>query len=212
METTQTNYHDFLNAYYNDLYSSGADNNRNQHCTNAIIEHLDATRENYPELKCLDIGFGRGALLKYFNGRGWNAVGVEIAIAPSHTELVGLPRVELSYCNFLTFETRDVFDLVVDNGTFHHQHPRDRSSYLSNITELMSEEAEFLITAYKVSNNVVPSTEILQDGRFKLSLDDDLLSLIMKEHCASLKIVQSVPIVRKGRLQNCVLFVLKKQR
>ena len=73
MTMKASDYRIFLDGYYADLYADGSDNNRNYHCTHAIINYLDRMDSGGQSWECLDIGFGRGTLLQYFVERSWTA-------------------------------------------------------------------------------------------------------------------------------------------
>ena len=140
----------------------------------------------------------------------WTATGVEIAQSSYQTQFIEVAGIETSFCGYQEFETSKSFDLVVDNGTFHHQHPDERASYLGKIADQMTANGKFLLTTYFTHKHDADCTEVLEDGRFRFSLNTKSLSDMFVKHCPRLFVEQETRIVRTERDQDCVLFVIRK--
>ena len=207
---SEREYRDFLDQYYASLYADGSDNNRNHHCTTAIIEYLEQAPGPSSPLTCMDIGFGRGSLLKYFVSRGWRATGVEIARTEYQTCLEGLPGLDLFFGGYLDFATDDTFDLVVDNGTFHHQHPDDQTAYLRRVADQLAVGGRFLLSTYHAGDTKAEITDVIEDGRFRTCFNTAMLNALFKKKSPRLQVQRYIPILREGRDLDCALFVVSQ--
>jgi SAM-dependent methyltransferase len=120
----------------------------------ANLEFLDATGLLGPDLRVLEIGSGRGALLQALRGRGLNVVGVEISadrIAESVARFGPLP---IRQIHGATLPFPDAaFDLVVSFDVF--EHIPDSDAHLAEVHRVLKPGGWYLLqTPNKWSNTV----------------------------------------------------------
>ncbi|MET3709956.1 cyclopropane fatty-acyl-phospholipid synthase-like methyltransferase [Sphingomonas trueperi] len=102
--------------------------------------------------RALDIGCGNGDDARYLTRQCASVVGIDLH---EHSDWVALreTRVDLTFrcCDLLTYarEDREGFDLVLDNGSFHHQHPRQYDAYLAAIVALLRPGGHLALSTFK---------------------------------------------------------------
>lgn len=86
----------------------------------------------------LDIGCGNGRHSKYFDNL--NYTGIDLVYNDNWNILKNNTKINFIETPFLEFNDKDnhKYDLILDNGCFHHQIPLDFSSYLKKVRNLMN--------------------------------------------------------------------------
>ena len=112
----------------------------------AIAELGTAQRD----ARVLDIGCGIGRDVEFFARAGAQAVGIDIV---SHASWEAIARdcagARFEAVDFLHFDATELFDVVVDNGCFHHQHPEHRRQYLERVVELLAPQGWFVLSTFE---------------------------------------------------------------
>ena len=64
--------------------------------------------------------------------------------------------------DFLSFDSPELYDLILDNGCFHHQHPHQYTKYLNKVRSLMHGRSGFVLSTYR---NHQISEQVDSNGR-----------------------------------------------
>lgn len=100
--------------------------------------------------RMLDIGCGTGQAVEHMATLFGSIVGIDIC---RHTDWdLALKRhsnITFLCTNFLSYTSANDYDLILDSGCFHHQHPEHYTTYLNRVAELMHEESIYVLTTYK---------------------------------------------------------------
>lgn len=175
-----------LRSYYIQLYSD------NPVCSRGYL-NLQAIKAFYPELtknrpvaSMLDIGCAQGELTGFFANMGIAATGVDIVANPLWEGQREIFDGNVSYIcgDFMEVELDGCFDLVVDSGCFHHQHPDVQSEYLRKIRRLMtSTHGQFLLTLFEAQSNLEDfGVRVLRDGRYAHKVTEESVTGILHDH------------------------------
>jgi len=97
--------------------------------------------------RVLDIGFGRGEMLKYLYDAGWNSMGVdcsESAVKKAKAEIgerkISLLKKEVSEMNF----PEDFFDLVLFLNVWEHLNESEINLVLSTVSKILKKDGFFI--------------------------------------------------------------------
>ena len=100
--------------------------------------------------RALDIGCGAGADVEYFSQIYGHVVGVDFY---PHDDWTTISRrqsnIQFVCCGFLEYSCESSFDLVFDNGCFHHQHPEHYKIYLDKVGSIMNVNCCFVLSTFK---------------------------------------------------------------
>jgi 2-polyprenyl-3-methyl-5-hydroxy-6-metoxy-1,4-benzoquinol methylase len=126
-------------------------------------------------MRVLEIGCSIGVESSFLAKHGMNVTGVDfvsgtIEIAKEYAELVGA-NVEYICADFLELKTdglEGTFDLIFDQGCFHHFPINDRDKYAKKVSTLLKKEGLFFLRSF--SNRMIPSPT--NDGPWRVSSDD----------------------------------------
>lgn len=126
-------------------------------------------------MRVLEIGCSIGIESSFLAKHGMKVVGIDfvpgtIEIAKKYAELAGAD-VEYICADFLDMkidELEGTFDLVFDQGCFHHFPVNDRDKYAKKVSKLLKREGLFFLRSF--SNRMIPSPT--NDGPWRISSDD----------------------------------------
>jgi len=126
-------------------------------------------------MRVLEIGCSVGIEASFLAKHGMNVTGIDfvpgtIEIAKEYAKLVGAD-VEYICSDFLEFESdklEGTFDLIFDQGCFHHFPIADREKYAKKVASLLKREGIFFLRSF--SNRMIPSPT--NDGPWRISSDD----------------------------------------
>jgi SAM-dependent methyltransferase len=83
------------------------------------------------------------------------------------------------------------FDLILDNGCFHHQHPGHRATHLGRIMTLLQPGGHFVLSTFKRAE---PGEHVDADGRIHTFFGDEELAGVLR--AADFEIVRQLDIHR----------------
>jgi 2-polyprenyl-3-methyl-5-hydroxy-6-metoxy-1,4-benzoquinol methylase len=180
----------FLRSYYDDLYTKNPRNLRNKKSTDAISERLEQIIVDLKPKSALDIGCGQGDLIVFLGKNGITSHGIDLAANPLWDSIPSDVRDHVSFCagNFLDASICGQYDVIVDSGCFHHQHPDVRIAYLTKIAELLRPETGvFLLSIFDEAADLkaVPvrndtGTQFMTDGRLALMASASVITDILR--------------------------------
>ncbi|WP_353856397.1 methyltransferase domain-containing protein [Bacillus sp. Bos-x628] len=157
----------------------------------------------------LDIGCGNGRALEHLNGLS-KYVGIDLY---QHEEWEVLKKKETVPVQFfhedfmswsLNQEGQTLFDLILDHGCFHHQHPDDHERYLKQVFALLREGGVFSLVVW---GEEWKTGLIGEDGRFHFSFSDSQLG---EKICKSgLELVSITPLKAKAGLSQHHVIAVK---
>lgn len=100
--------------------------------------------------RVLDIGCGCGADVEYLAQVFSHAAGIDIHRHDDWVAIEGRrPNAKFHAAAFLDYAVDIPFDLVLDNGCLHHQHPDEYDHYLKHIAGLLSSNGYFALSTFK---------------------------------------------------------------
>jgi SAM-dependent methyltransferase len=137
----------------------------------------------------LDIGCGNGRHLPYLKDGLAEYTGLDLIGQPEWSNgRANYPfPVQFVELDFLSWSQPDdqMIELILDNGTFHHQHPDDQQNYLRKVRTLLGPEGMFSMVVW-----AEPFTDgdIDTFGRYHAHFDEvDLKGLL---NAAGLRVIQ----------------------
>ncbi len=143
----------------------------------------------------LDIGCGSGQDVAYFAGIYSQVVGIDIYQHENWEDIEQAQlNVEFHCCDLLGFATPRKFDVVMDNGCFHHQHPAQYQEYLQKIKSLMAANGAFVLSTFK---NPAKTAVIDANGRLHHYFSDAQLHEIL--HAQGFVLTQEFDIYRPAK-------------
>lgn len=126
-------------------------------------------------MKVLDVGCSIGIETMYLSKQGLDATGIDfvhetINIAKQLTNLTG-SKAKFICGDFLETDfskDKGLYDLIIDQGCFHHFPVAERTKYAQKINYLLKENGLFFLRSF--SDQMLPSPT--NDGPIRLSADD----------------------------------------
>ena len=146
--------------------------------------------------RALDVGCGTGCDAAYLAARFGTVVGIDMVPHPSWDRMVQehRPRLTFGATDLLSYESADRYDLVLDNGCFHHQHEHDHIPYLRRAASLLGAGGWFVLSTFK---NAAVAEYVDGNGRIHSYFTDD--ELHEKLDAAGVAVVRERDIPRPGR-------------
>lgn len=179
--------------------------------TDAAVMSLKAwrSREKNALASVLDIGCGNGRALEHLSGLS-AYVGIDLY---EHEEWEGLQKretvpvyfVHQDFMSWSMDQGRGMqFDLILDHGCFHHQHPDDHERYLKQVSSLLHEGGVFSLVVW---GEQWKTGLIGEDGRFHFSFSDSQLG---EKICTSgLELVSISPLQAKAGISQHHVIAVK---
>lgn len=166
--------------------------------------------------KILEVGCGLGTEAVFMQRHGHQVIALDldasvIEKAKSYAKLLDSP-VDFRKEDFLLVSERpefqEAFDIVMDQGCFHHMLPQDRATYASTLKACLKPGGKYLMRGF--SNLMPPSSS--GNGPFRLS-SDDILSTFSKDfYLDEMYIFDNVPVVGKENVPQKFWFVGLRKR
>lgn len=189
-------YLDTLRAAYAHQYAEGSDEwtaDPAMRCFPALVQ---GRLKLPPHTKVLDIGCGAGHDVEYLAQVFDSVTGIDLLGHPNWNiiEQANGSRATLLPTDLLSYVGSHSFDLVLDNGCFHHQHVTSSGTYLQRVGELMSAGGHFVISTFK---NPTKETFIDRHGRIHSYFrDEELRALLAK---AQFTVMAETDVYRAGK-------------
>jgi cyclopropane fatty-acyl-phospholipid synthase-like methyltransferase len=103
-----------------------------------------------PHTRVLDVGCGAGRDVAYFAALTDSVVGIDIYQHPAWPaiERSAGGRVRFDCTDLLAYDGPSGWDLVLDNGCFHHQHLDEAGAYLNKAAALLSRNGWFVLLTF----------------------------------------------------------------
>lgn len=195
IETSPPEYGATLNRAFRAHYEEGSDvwtHDAELRCFPALLQGaLKLGRDS----RVLDVGCGAGRDTAYFASFAGRCVGIDLVAQADWEEIAaGHPNTLFHELTLAEFTTAERFDLVLDNGCFHHQHPDERSSYLQRIARLLLPGGCFALSTFKSGLQ----REFLDaKGRLHTYFQDDELAALLE--AAGFQPFHQMDIFRKAK-------------
>lgn len=126
-------------SVYASRYATGRDSWSNEQALRSIVpgalEQGLGIPESGTEMRALDLGAGRGHDARALLNRGWSVVGVDLVEVPEWEILTAAFPGRVRFLRAAEHEVpvEPGYDLIVDNGCFHHQPVPDQPGYLTRV-------------------------------------------------------------------------------
>jgi cyclopropane fatty-acyl-phospholipid synthase-like methyltransferase len=148
--TSAADYLEILRVAFEKHYGEGSDvwtHDQEMRAFPAIIQG----RLKLPgSTRALDIGCGSGRDVAYFSNLYDRVVGVDLyphhdwgAIGEQH------PNAAFAAVDLLRHRWDERYDLVLDNGCFHHQHPDHYRDYLGRVARMIRGDGSYVLSTFK---------------------------------------------------------------
>lgn len=133
---------------YNQIYQKGIDATwSNTELPDKVVKYLDYIKknsENYSQLQILDVGCGRGRLIKRLTDNGWkNVTGIEIA-EEAINDLPSKIKSKIIVGDFLEQKFTSRFDVIVDITMTCSSEPKNGKPIFSKVFSLLNQGGYYL--------------------------------------------------------------------
>jgi|HubBroStandDraft_1064217.scaffolds.fasta_scaffold10000_4 SAM-dependent methyltransferase len=152
-------------AAYADRYATGRDTWSTEQALRTVLPTALSFLAPLPPGQALDLGTGRGHDATVLLARGWSVLGVDLIAVPEWDHLVaafpGRACFQAAAEHSLPVEPR--YDLIVDNGCFHHQPVPDQPAYLARVAGRLAPGGRLLLTVFGADD--IGEVVVSDDGR-----------------------------------------------
>ncbi len=129
--------------------------------------------------RVLDIGCGAGRDALYFAKMFQSVLGIDLCVHEAWSEISDyFANIEFLDTDFLSFYSLKLFDLILDNGCFHHQDPTVYADYLKRAAALLSTEGIMVLSTFKDQKSEM---RVDDNGRLHKYFSDDELYDLLEE-------------------------------
>jgi len=165
--SSASEYLPILEQSFEHWYASGRDAWSTEQAMRTMIAPILKAR-SASKLRILDIGTGRGADAAKLAQAGHIVTAIDLCRLPEWDaiEAKAVRRVTFIQQDFLEWKGAGPFDVVVDNGCFHHQHADNVEIYLGRIKVLLAPEGIFSLSVFH---------DAINDNDFEIILSDQRL-------------------------------------
>lgn len=140
-------------------------------------------QEGNRALHLLDIGCGTGRHLPVLHHRLASYTGIDLISNGNWSNQQDKYSFPVSFhnCHFLSWSecTDQVYDLVLDHGTFHHQHPAEQGEYLSAIHQKIADQGLLSVVVW---GEPFVDGNIDQNGRYHFYFEPEQLRQLLQAH------------------------------
>lgn len=189
----ETDYQNILKSAFSCHYQESSD----KWTEDAELRSIPSLIQGYLKLvnnnlEVLDLGCGAGKDVEYFAKLGNSVLGLDICHHDNWETIKSFfNRVDFICNDFMQVKLEPKFNLILDSGCFHHQHPNHYVKYLNKIYSLLSIDGDFVISTFKSNDN---HTNIDNKGRLHKHFDDIELNHILTS--CDFEIVNQIDIYR----------------
>lgn len=149
-----------------------------------------------PSASALDVGCGSGRDVEYLSHVMGSVVGIDIIRHPSWRTILENRRANVRFVvtDFLAYESVDRYELILDNGCFHHQHEVDQIPYLAKAADLLAPSGRLALSTF---NN--PDIDQYIDDNGRLHRYFGVEELYQRLAAAGLEAVHTLDVPRLAR-------------
>lgn len=160
-------------------YASGRDAWSTEQAMRAMIAPILQART--ARLKVLDIGTGRGADAARLAEVGHIVTAMDLCRLPEWDAIEAsiVPPVTFIQQDFLEWDGPGPFDVVLDNGCFHHQHADNVELYLGRIRGLLAPGGVFALSVFHDAVSHDDFEIVLADGRLVRIYSESTLTQLL---------------------------------
>ncbi len=142
-----------LDSAYGTQYGQATDewtDDQSMRCVPALVQG----RLKLPSsARALDVGCGTGRDVEYLSGFLRSVTGIDIIGQDAWASIVAAtPGAAFERTDLLSYQPDCRYDLVLDNGCFHHQHEAHRSPYLDRAAALTLPDGWFVLSTFKAAS------------------------------------------------------------
>ena len=131
------------------------------------------------ESRVLDIGCGSGLDTLVYGDLSQQVTGVDIFDHPEWRQIENThSHIRFIHGNFLSCPLEGPYDVIIDNGCFHHQTEESLAHYLAKIHHLLPAHGHFVLSTF---SDRLKSTYIDDYQRIHHYFSDEALSAILTE-------------------------------
>ncbi|MDX1902329.1 MAG: class I SAM-dependent methyltransferase [Gammaproteobacteria bacterium] len=143
-------------------------------------------------LNILDLGCGTGNDCEYFARLGNTVLGVDLYPHDYWDTVQSRYHATRFICDeFSQTSFNTTFDIILDNGCFHHQHPNTYEKYLQKIHTLLNSHGHFVLSTFKAHHNRMKTDP---KGRLHKYFNDDEINDLLTR--SRFTIVHQIDIYR----------------
>lgn len=185
-------YQELLTNAFHKQYAEGSDewtNDDELRCIPAIVQ---GSLKLGHGARFLDLGCGAGADAEYLASIYAEGVAVDLCAHAAWSEVsMRRPNISFKQGDVLSAQLQGQFDLVLDNGCFHHQHPERYGQYLDLVENLLAEQGTLAISTFK---NDALRERVDGNGRLHRYFTDSELADVLEK--SGLRQIESIDIYR----------------
>lgn len=160
----------------------------------AVVLGYRGRQSSPAALRVLDVGCGAGRDVEYFARSCASVVGLDLHPHAEWSAVAGRrPNAAFVETDLVGYTTAPGgFDLVFDNGCFHHQHPTQYGAYLAQVNRMLASNGWYVLSTFK--NDALK--ERLDDrGRLHRYFTDSELHAVLAE--SSLVVLHELDVWRE---------------
>src|SRR3990167_449427 len=207
LERNTKKYQANLAAVYYKMYQDDKDEWTDQAAMRIVTRFLSNFLNDFNGIKILDIGCGAGRDSLALAERGARVTGIDIIPQTIWPVLEKkYPILNFVKASLFNFKSRELFDVTLDNGCMHHQHPDGLNQYIKRIHSLLSSHGIFLISTFYNGNS---SIKLDANGRVMRTFTvEELKDLVDK---SGFKQLEHTVVDRTPLNFHYLLTIFKKQ-
>lgn len=186
--SSSSEYPSILIKSFERWYASGRDAWSTEQAMRTMIAPI--LRAQPAGLRVLDIGTGRGADAARLAEAGHIVTAIDLCRLPEWDVIEAsiVPRVTFVQQDFLEWDGTGPFDLVLDNGCFHHQHADNVEIYLDRIRTVLARKGIFTLSVFHDAMREDDFEIVLSDGRLVRIYSGSTLTQLL--HLNGFKVTQ----------------------
>ncbi|MCA1242676.1 class I SAM-dependent methyltransferase [Stappia stellulata] len=165
-----------LRTAYETLYGRAADIWSDE-AAMARVGHQFAAWIGEPPKRILDVGAGRGRDARLYASLGHDVTAVDLMpLRDDVTEQATRGNLRFVQCDIRDLTCNNGFDVICDNGCYHHEHPAEAADYLAHLARLLRGRSGRLCIAVFAAKQQKGDLAPMPDGRFRRAYTADELT------------------------------------
>lgn len=186
-------YRQVLRTAYTAHYEDGSDIWTGDVAMRCVPSLVQGYLKLGPNARILDVGCGAGRDAAYFGALADSVVGIDVYQHPGWPaiERGSAGKVRFVCADLLGYDSQSDWDLILDNGCFHHQHPDEAMAYLHKVVTLLSPSGCFVLLTFL---NPTRATYVDFHGRLHRYLSDTELRTSLQR--AGMRVVRNIELYR----------------